>query len=66
MKATNQFGDTSATSRYTWTRAPVFTLTVAKQGTGSGSVTSSPEGISCGHTCSSGYMDGTVVTLTAS
>src|SRR5256712_269628 len=66
VKATNQFGGTSAPSTYTWTRATTFTLTVEKQGTGSGRVTSSPEGISCGNTCASDYMDGTVVTLTAS
>src|SRR2546425_1017218 len=65
VKATNQFGDTSAPSTYTWTRAPTFTLTVEKQGTGSGRVTSSTEGISCGNTCASDFMDGTVVTLTA-
>jgi hypothetical protein len=42
------------------------TLTVAKTGTGSGTVTSSPAGISCGATCSASFNEGTVVTLTAS
>ncbi len=37
-----------------------------KTGTGSGTVTSSPAGISCGSTCSAIYNCGTVVTLTAS
>ncbi len=42
------------------------TLTVAKSGTGSGTVTSSPSGISCGGTCSAIYNNGSTVTLTAS
>jgi len=42
-----------------------FTLTVAKSGTGTGTVTSSPEGISCGADCSEAYTAGTTVTLTA-
>jgi uncharacterized repeat protein (TIGR02543 family) len=41
-----------------------YTLTVSK--TGSGTVTSSPAGISCGATCSASYASGTSVTLTAS
>jgi YVTN family beta-propeller protein len=40
-------------------------LTVAKTGSGSGMVTSSPAGINCGTTCTAGYPAGTVVTLTA-
>ena len=40
------------------------TLTVARAGTGSGSVTSTPAGISCGTSCSKAYAAGTVVTLT--
>jgi hypothetical protein len=39
-------------------------LSVAKAGSGSGTVTSSPAGISCGTTCSSNFSSGTVVTLT--
>ncbi|MFN4320364.1 MAG: InlB B-repeat-containing protein, partial [Aquificaceae bacterium] len=42
-----------------------YTLTVTKQGTGSGTVTSSPAGINCGSDCSEAYNSGTVVTLTA-
>jgi hypothetical protein len=38
---------------------------VAKTGAGSGTVTSSPVGISCGSTCSHGFAAGTVVTLAA-
>jgi endoglucanase len=40
-------------------------LTVARAGTGSGTITSSPSGINCGSTCSASYASGTSVTLTA-
>jgi hypothetical protein len=43
---------------------PSHTLTVGKNGTGSGTVTSSPAGINCGAACSQTYTQGTVVTLT--
>jgi hypothetical protein len=50
----------------TFALTPVtYTLGVTKAGTGSGTVTSSPAGISCGATCSAPYVAGTVVTLTA-
>jgi hypothetical protein len=42
-----------------------FTLTVSKAGTGSGTVTGSPAGITCGTTCSAAFASGTAVTLTA-
>lgn len=42
-----------------------FALTVSKLGTGTGSVTSAPAGISCGSTCSATYRYGTTVSLTA-
>jgi hypothetical protein len=38
-------------------------LTVAKGGTGAGTVTSSPAGISCGTACQHKFQSGTVVTL---
>jgi endo-1,4-beta-xylanase len=41
-------------------------LTVAKSGSGSGTITSSPAGINCGSTCSASYASGATVTLTAS
>jgi hypothetical protein len=41
-------------------------LTVAKAGTGAGTVTSTPAGISCGGTCSASFTSGTNVTLSAS
>ena len=40
-----------------------YTLTVSPAGTGSGTVTSSPAGISCGADCTEVYGHGTVVTL---
>ena len=45
--------------------AVITTLNVTKAGTGSGTVTSSPVGISCGTHCSKQYTDDTVITLTA-
>ena len=42
-----------------------FALTVAKSGTGAGTVTSVPSGINCGATCSASYTSGSLVELTA-
>jgi uncharacterized repeat protein (TIGR02543 family) len=42
-----------------------YALTIAKSGTGSGTVTSSPVGITCGSVCSASFTGGPVVTLTA-
>lgn len=42
-----------------------FTLKVEKKGGGSGTVTSSPAGITCGVTCTAKYLEGETVTLTA-
>lgn len=42
-----------------------YALSVTNQGTGIGTVTSSPSGISCGSTCSADFASGTAVTLTA-
>jgi hypothetical protein len=44
---------------------PTHLLSVSKQGTGTGSVTSAPAGISCGATCGADFDEGDVVTLTA-
>ncbi len=44
---------------------PPFSLTVAKAGTGSGTVTSGDGKINCGATCSASYLSGSVVTLSA-
>jgi len=40
-------------------------LTVTKTGSGAGTVTSNPTGVTCGGDCNQSYPDGTVVTLTA-
>jgi hypothetical protein len=45
--------------------AILYTLTVVKQGTGDGTVTSSPSGINCGSICSYHFISGYSVTLTA-
>ncbi|MEI6206916.1 MAG: DUF1566 domain-containing protein [Desulfuromonadales bacterium] len=42
-----------------------LTLTTAKTGVGSGTIASSPAGISCGATCSASFTSGTTVILTA-
>ena len=42
-----------------------FTLTVQKDGTGTGTVTSNPAGIDCGADCTQDYDENTQVTLTA-
>ena len=49
----------------TFNAAPLVSLTVAKAGTGSGTVTSSPAGINCGTTCTAGFGGNAAVTLTA-
>jgi hypothetical protein len=54
-------------SASTWNFAfPGKSLTVSKRGTGDGTVTSQPRGISCGSVCRAGFLPGTKVTLTAS
>lgn len=42
-----------------------FTLSITKAGSGSGPVTSSPAGVSCGSKCSNNFAAGTSVTLNA-
>lgn len=44
----------------------VFSLSVTRAGTGGGTVTSAPAGISCGAACNADFDYGTLVTLTAS
>jgi hypothetical protein len=53
-----------AAARLNW-EASLLDLTVNKDGTGSGTVTSNPAGINCGSDCSESYNSGTLVTLTA-
>ncbi|HEU4683352.1 MAG TPA: hypothetical protein VFS39_02465 [Nitrospira sp.] len=45
---------------------PSFTVTVVKQGSGQGTVTSSPAGIACGASCSAPFDSGITVSLVAS
>jgi PASTA domain/Divergent InlB B-repeat domain len=45
--------------------ASTFSVTTIKNGTGAGTVTSSPAGVRCGSTCSAGFDDRTPMTLTA-
>jgi len=57
--------DATVITNFTVTKFP---LTVSKAGTGTGTVTSSPAGISCGPTCANAnslFNTGTTVTLTA-
>ena len=42
-----------------------FTLTASRLGTGTGTISTADNGISCGSTCAKAYASGTVVTLTA-
>src|SRR6266508_764458 len=60
-------GDKSVTATFEAVGAPPArgTLTVTRQGSGSGSVRSDPAGISCGAACSATYPPGTKVNLSA-
>jgi hypothetical protein len=49
----------------TFNTVPLVTLTVTKGGTGGGTVTSNPAGISCGTDCSESVAPGASMTLTA-
>jgi hypothetical protein len=60
-----QQATTNVLNRFINPSAQTFTLAVTKSGTGAGTVTSSPSGISCGSTCSENFSSGTVVNLTA-
>jgi hypothetical protein len=59
------FAATHGRSVWTVSLAMNQALTVTEAGTGSGSVSSSPAGITCPSTCSANFTSGTVVTLTA-
>ena len=61
---TDSAGNTSDFSPCVTAALPVV-LTVVKNGSGSGTVTSSPAGINCGATCSASFGAGTAVTLSA-
>lgn len=55
------YGDQSVTAVF----QGLTTLTVAKSGTGTGTVTSTPAGIACGADCTEQVLGGTAVTLSA-
>lgn len=57
--------DSNKTITANFNPKPKYDLTVAKAGGGSGTVSSSPAGISCGVDCTEQYVVGTAVTLTA-
>jgi len=57
--------DMAVTATFDASTSPTYRLTVAKAGTGSGTVDSSPGGIACGSSCSATYANGFPVTLTA-
>jgi PKD repeat protein len=68
LSVTDSYGLTSSSveAPVTVDPAPVmFSLSVAKAGTGNGDVVSTPAGIECGATCSAKFAEGTEVTLTA-
>ena len=50
---------------YSLVAPQTFALTVSKAGTGTGGVSSTPTGISCGATCTANFASGSSVTLTA-
>jgi DNA-binding beta-propeller fold protein YncE len=60
---TTMAGDRAVTAEFE--PAPQRKLTVAKVGTGSGTVASSPVGIDCGSACEGDFDEGSTVTLTA-
>jgi ABC-type phosphate transport system substrate-binding protein len=62
------YGDPAAAERSltVGTAVESFELTVSKTGSGGGTVTSSPAGISCGGVCGAKFKKGEVVTLTES
>ena len=66
VAAFNAAGNSAYSSEACGTTPQSFGLAVVKAGTGSGTVTSTPAGITCGPSCSASYPNGTAVTLTAS
>src|SRR5215472_15307245 len=66
LRAFNDGGYSSYSPTTCGTTPQTFGLSVVKVGTGSGTVTSAPPGISCGASCSASYASGTAVTLSAS
>src|SRR5207245_1520762 len=65
VQAFNVAGDSAYSNQACGTTPQPFGLAVVRAGTGSGTVTSTPAGITCGTSCSATYLDGTAVILTA-
>ena len=65
VKASNAFGDSGYSKEACGSPATGFDFTIAKAGTGSGTVVSSPPGISCGGNCVTSFPAGKVISLTA-
>ena len=64
VSVVNPGGAASGALPFTVRGNPDFALTVTKNGTGKGTITSSPAGINCGGTCSATFFSGGTVTLT--
>jgi len=58
-------GAKNLTATFAASTPTTYALSLTKAGTGSGTVTSNPSGISCGSTCSASYNSGTSVILAA-
>jgi len=65
ITASDSSGGSASTVLTVTADQPSWTLSVLRQGNGTGTVTSSSGDIDCGSTCSASYVDGTDVTLTA-
>jgi hypothetical protein len=65
VKASNAGGDSGYSDEACGSPAAGFDFTVAKAGSGSGKIVSSPAGIDCGSNCVATYAAGKVITLTA-
>ncbi len=65
VQAFNTFGNSTYSNEACATTPQSFSLAVVKAGTGNGTVTSTPAGITCGTSCSASYDSGTSVTLSA-
>src|SRR5207249_2824570 len=64
VRAYNAAGDSDYSNVSCATTPQNFTLAVVRFGTGNGTVTTSPPGITCGTSCSESYPTGTALTLT--
>jgi fibronectin type 3 domain-containing protein len=65
VRAWNAAGDSDYSNEACGSSATGLAVTAAKAGTGTGTVTSSPPGITCGGDCFESFPSGTIVTLTA-